>query len=152
MKNLKDVRNHGQYIPRNPKKYVGRYPIITRSSWEEKLARWLDANPCVLEWSSESIFIAYFDPVTQKRRRYFPDFYVLMKSADGKTQQFIIEIKPAKEVHAPINRGKKSRKTLIYESKTYATNVAKWNAAMKWCSKMSMIFKILTEKELFGNK
>jgi hypothetical protein len=150
MKDSKDVRKHGQYIPKNPIKYVGRYPIISRSSWELKLFQWLDVNPCILEWSSESIFIAYFDPVTQKKRRYFPDVYMAVKGKDGKVQQFIVEVKPNKEVHPPINSNKKSRKTQIYESKTYATNVAKWNAAVQWCSKMGYVFKIITEKELFG--
>lgn len=137
-------------MPRNPQKYVGRYPIIARSSWEYSFMQWLDNNPCVMEWSSESIFIVYYDPVQSRRRRYFPDFYALIKSSDGKLQQYIIEIKPAKETRPPSIKGKKNHKTLLYENKTYATNVAKWNAAIKWCQKMGMNFKIITEKELFG--
>lgn len=152
MKNLKDIKDHGQYIPRNPKKYVGRYPIVTRSSWERSLYQWLDVNPCVLEWSSESIFIAYFDPVQQKRRRYFPDAYALIEGKNGKATPFLIEVKPFKETHSPSTRGNKSHKTLLYEQKTYATNQAKWNAAQIWCSKMGYVFRILTEKELFGKK
>ncbi len=152
MKNLKDIKTHGQYIPHNSKKYVGRYPIIPRSSWERSFCQWLDTNPAVLEWSSESIYIPYFDPVTQKRRRYFPDFYMLLEDRNGNTNQYIIEVKPSKESHPPNSRGNKSRKTLLYEQKTWATNSAKWNAAIKWCSKMGMTFKVLTEKELFGKK
>ena len=153
MKNLKDIKDHGQYIPRNPKKYVGRYPLVTRSSWERSFMQWLDVNPNVIEWSSESIYIAYFDPVQKKRRRYFPDFYMLLKDNNGNIQQYIIEIKPFKETHPPCNRNSnKSRKTLLYEQKTWATNEAKWNAAIQWCSKMNMVFRIMTEKELFGKK
>jgi hypothetical protein len=150
MKDYRDVKKIGQYIPRNSKKYIGRYPIIPRSSWERSFMQWLDANPCVIEWSSESIYIAYFDPTTMKRRRYFPDFYMLLKDHNGKIQQYIIEIKPFKETHPP-NRNK-NRKTLLYETKTWNTNQAKWNAAIQWCSKMNMVFKVITEKELFGRK
>jgi hypothetical protein len=151
MKNLKDIsKTHGRYIPKNMKKYVGRLLPVVRSSWERSFMQWLDVNPYVLEWSSESIYIAYFDPATMKRRRYFPDFYMLLKDSNGKAQQYIIEIKPLKETHPPSSRGNKSRKTLLYEQKTWITNEAKWSAAIQWCSKMGMIFKVITEKELFG--
>jgi hypothetical protein len=149
MHNIKDVRGKKQYIPHNPVKYVGKYPIIIRSSYEDKFFRWCDANPSVLEWSSESIVIQYFDPVKNKRRRYYPDVYMLVKGRE-KNQQFVIEIKPFKETHPPINRGKKKKKTLLYEERTYATNNAKWKAAINWCSKMGMVFKIITERELFN--
>lgn len=150
MKDLRDVKKNSQYMPRNPKKYTGRYPIVVRSTWERSFCQWLDNNPSVLEWSSESIFIAYFDPVTKRKRRYFPDFYMLLKDNKNNIQQYIVEIKPYKETHQPLNRKNKSRNTLIYESKTWATNQAKWNAAVKWCSKMGMVFKVITERELFG--
>jgi hypothetical protein len=152
MKDLQDVRKHGQFIPHNSKKYVGRYPIIVRSSWERSLYQWLDVNPCVLEWSSESIFIYYYDPTLMKRRRYFPDAYAMIKSKDDKITRFIIEVKPFKEVRPPSVKNNKSRKTMIYEQKTYMTNQAKWNAAQIWCGKMGYKFLVLTEKELFGKK
>ena len=150
MKSIKDVRRHGQFIPKNPTKYVGRYPIVVRSSWERSMCQWLDKNLNVVEWSSESIFINYFDPVKNKPRRYFPDFYVLMQGKDKKLKKFVVEVKPHKETKPPNNRGNKSAKTKMYESRTYSTNQAKWNAARMWCDKMGMIFLILTEKEMFG--
>jgi hypothetical protein len=150
MASIKDLRGKDQYIPHDPKKYVGKYPIIIRSSYERKFFQWCDANSSILEWSSESIAIQYFDPVKNKRRRYYPDVYMLVKGKDNKTQQFVIEIKPYKETHPPINRGRKTKKTLLWEDKTYATNNAKWKAAINWCSKMNMVFKIITERELFG--
>jgi hypothetical protein len=149
MHNIKDVRGKQQYIPHDPIKYVGKYPIIIRSSYERKFFQWCDANPKVLEWSSESIVIQYFDPVKNKRRRYYPDVYMLVKGRE-KNQQFVIEIKPFKETHPPINRGKKKKKTLLYEERTYATNNAKWKAAINWCNRMGMVFKIITERELFN--
>ena len=152
MANIKDARGKKQYIPKNPQKYVGKYPIIIRSSYEQKFFQWADVNPSILEWSSESIAIQYFDPVKNKKRRYYPDVYMLVKGRNNKHQQFVIEIKPFKECRPPINRGRKTKKTLLYEDKTYATNNAKWVAAIKWCGKMNMIFKIVTERELFGKK
>jgi hypothetical protein len=146
MKGYKDVKKHGQYIPRNPTKYVGKYPLIMRSSWERVLAQWLDMNPKIVAWSSESIVIKYFNPVKNRVARYYPDFFVQLENG----KQIIIEVKPYKETHPPYKKGKKSKKTLLYESNTWSVNQAKWKAAVKWCSKMSMEFKIMTEKEIFG--
>jgi len=139
---------HGQFIPKFPEKYVGRYPILPRSSWEYSFMQWLDMNSSIIEWSSESVTIQYYDPVYKKRRRYYPDFYMLVNKGN-KEQQFIVEIKPHKEI-VPPRRGRKSTSTRIYEQKTYETNTAKWNAAEVWCRKMGMRFMILTEKELFN--
>ena len=128
------------------KKYMGKHLPIIRSSWERIFAQWLDRNPKIIVWSSESIVIKYFDPVKNKIRRYYPDFYLQTNIGE----RFIIEVKPLKETKPPTNKGKKSNKTRLYESKTYATNQAKWKAAVNWCDKMGYKFRIYTEKELFG--
>ena len=137
---------HDIYIPKNMKKYIGRHLPIIRSSWERTFAQWLDMNPKIVAWSSESIVIKYFNPVKNRIARYYPDFFIQLENG----KQYIIEIKPFKETHPPYRKGKKSKKTMLYESKTWSVNQAKWKAAMKWCSKMQMEFKIMTEKELFG--
>jgi len=146
MKNAKDILKHGQYIPKNPIKYVGKYPIISRSSWELKFMEWLDSNPKIVAWSSESISISYFDPVKQKMRKYYPDFFLRTNN----DEDFLVEIKPLKETRPPSNSGNKKSSTRLYEQKTWATNQAKWNAAKTWCDKMGAKFKIYTEKSLFG--
>jgi hypothetical protein len=146
MKSMDDVLKHGQFIPKNPKKYIGKYPIIVRSSWERTFCQWLDNNEGVVAWASESIVIPYFDPVKGKKRRYYPDFYLKTKNGDD----FIVEIKPYKETKPPTKRGKKSTKTMLYEEKTWLTNKAKWDAAINWCERMGMKFQIHTEKSLFG--
>ena len=148
MKGVKDLKKHGQFIPTNPAKYVGRYPVIIRSSWERVFAQWLDRNPKITAWSSESIAIKYFNPVKNRVARYYPDFFIKTVAGD----EYIVEIKPHKETNPPINKGRKSKKTLLYENKTWAVNHAKFTAAKKWCEKMQMKFTIMTEKELFGNK
>jgi len=146
---LKVGRGQNVYTPMFPQKYKGRYPIVSRSSWELQFMKWCDANPNILEWSSESIKIPYLDPVKGRRRRYYPDFWVKVKDKDGNVVKYIVEIKPHKESIPPKPRGK-TNKTRRYEMKAYATNQAKWKAAKDYCRRMGLRFKVLTEKELFG--
>jgi len=148
MKKYKRNKNEKQYIPRNTEKYCGQYPIICRSSWEYKFATWLDYNKDVLEWASEGIRIPYFDPVKNKNRIYYPDFFVKFKNR----KKFIVEIKPEKHMRLPRKKGKKSDKTMMIREATYLTNQAKFKAATQYCKKFGYIFEILTEKDLFrGN-
>jgi hypothetical protein len=56
----------------------------------------------------------------------------------------MIEVKPKKQTLLKENASKKERIT-------WAVNSAKWKAAQVYCEKYNMIFKILTEKELFAN-
>jgi hypothetical protein len=140
----KKTKNTTQFIPRNPKKYVGKYPIIVRSSWERMFFQWLDVTESVVEWSSEGTTIKYFDPVLRRVRRYYPDAY--MKVNTGK--RYIIEIKPEKDLRLP-RKLKKSKKTIAIREQTYVTNQAKFEAAREYCKKLGMTFKVLTEKDLF---
>lgn len=137
------LTNAPQYIPIFPKKYTGSYPIYYRSSWEKKFMRMLDHNPDILQWSSESVVIPYYDKISERFKRYFPDFYI--KTKDG--TKWIVEIKPEKETKLPSKKGRK--KNLIYQQLTYERNQAKWKAAIKFCDKLGFKFKILTERNLF---
>ena len=75
----------GRYKVTNPKKYKGDLSeIVYRSSWELKFMRWCDFNKSVLEWGSETTIIPYKSPVDSKVHRYFVDFYIKVKSKDGK--------------------------------------------------------------------
>ena len=139
----------GQFIPKNPTKYVGQYPIVIRSSWERMFCQWLDINLTVLEWSSENIVVPYYDPVMMKYRRYFPDFWVKIKNRDDSIDKYIIEIKPYRECYPP-KKGRKTKKTLRLQESTYLTNKAKFIAATEYCHKMGYKFKIMTERELFN--
>jgi hypothetical protein len=143
------LKSDKQYIPRFPEKYVGRYPIYIKSSWETKFAQWLDYNENVIEWSSESIMIRYQDPFEPtKYRRYFPDFYAKFK--DGKS--YIIEIKPLQDCKLPTKKSKASKKTLLIREHTYHINNAKFKAAKEYAKKMGMVFEVITEKDLFRKK
>ncbi len=139
--------NKGQFIPRFPNKYTGKYPIIVRSSWERLFCQWLDANKKVTAWSSEAIIIPYYDPVQKKKRRYYPDFWMKVEN-----KKYLIEVKPFKETKPPSKRGKKSSKTKLHQEATYLTNQAKFDAAQKYCKKMGYEWKVLTERQLFKKK
>ena len=147
-------KNVTEFIPSRPGKYIGKYPIISRSSWERMFMQYCDLTRDILEWSSENIAIPYYDPVKQRNRRYYPDFWVKIQERN-RINRYIIEIKPERETRPPLKRGKKTRKTLRTQQLTYLTNKAKWKAAEQYCRKLRFGFKILTERNLFteyGNK
>ncbi len=108
---------------------------------------WCDKNENIVEWGSEEIVIPYISPVDNRVHRYFPDFYVRALTRDGRSQKFIIEVKPKAQC-APPKKQKRITKKFITEVKTYAVNEAKWKAAEEYCKDRRMIFKILTENEL----
>ena len=138
----------GKSRPSNRQKYKGDPTnIIYRSLWERKFMVWCDKNENIVEWGSEEIVIPYISPVDNRVHRYFPDFYVRALTRDGRSQKFIIEVKPKAQC-APPKKQKRITKKFITEVKTYAVNEAKWKAAEEYCKDRRMIFKILTENEL----
>lgn len=138
----------GKFVPKNPKKYVGDPTnIIFRSLWERKVMIYLDENSTVLEWRSEEIAIPYYDPTTGKYRRYFPDFIVKAKTANGGTKTLMLEVKPKKQTIEPKVQKRKT-KAYITEVTTWATNKSKWEAAREYCLDRGWEFKIITEIEL----
>lgn len=141
----------GTYKPTNKEKYKGDVNNITyRSSWELTYLRRLDLDENVLQYSSEEVIIPYRCPVhPTKVRRYFVDFYVKRKAKDGTIIEELIEIKPDKETRPPIIKNKKGKRVLK-EAITYAVNEAKWEAAETYCKKKGWIFRVVTEKELYG--
>jgi hypothetical protein len=137
----------GHYRCNNPSKYDGDPTgIIYRSSLELRFMQHLDSSPGVLQWQSEEFFIPYFDPSTNKMRRYFIDFKVVVKNGTGTLTQ-LIEIKPSKQCLPPVVPTKKTRR-FITEMLTYGTNQAKWKAAEEYCLDRGWKFKIITEKDL----
>lgn len=138
----------GRYPVRNPQKYQGNpNNVIYRSLWELKFMKYCDHNDNVLEWGSEEIVIPYLSPVDGKIHRYFVDFYMKVKRADGTVQRYLIEIKPSKFVMPPANPGRKTQR-YIQEVYTWGVNQAKWKQARKFCEDRGWKFEILTEHEL----
>ena len=130
-----------KFTPKNPNKYRGDYSnIISRSSWELRVFKWLDNNPSVLEWNSEEIVIPYLSPVDNKFHRYFPDVWVKIKGSDNRIKTYLIEIKPEYQIQEPEVK-KRITKQYITEVCTYAINQAKWKAAREYCLDRKWEFK-----------
>lgn len=140
----------GTYIPNNPTKYKGNVKdIVFRSSWELEFCKFCDNNTSVLAWASEEIAIPYPKPTDNNRiHRYYPDFWIKYKNKYGQIVQEVIEIKPENQKKQP--RKLKKVDQNLYEQLTYAINVAKWEAATKWCKSRGIKFRIVTEKDLFA--
>lgn len=148
MTDKKYVQNY--FRPINPQKYVGDLnDIVYRSSYELKAFHWCDKTPEILEWSSETIIIKYFDPTTNKVRRYFPDLYIKLQEKTGELKRYIIEIKPKRQTLPPKPSSRKKARTYLNEMNTYQKNLAKWTAAEKFCKDNGLEFIKITENELF---
>lgn len=138
----------GYFKPKHPKKYKGNPSnIIYRSSYELKLMTYLDKNQNVIEWASEEFFVPYKSPIDGHLHRYFPDFWVKKRNAEGIIETIVIEVKPRSQTIPPIPQ-KHITKNYLYEVKTWGVNQAKWEAAHKYCSNKGWKFMLVTEKEL----
>ncbi len=138
----------GKYPVKHPSKYRGDHRnVIWRSSWELRIMRFLDSNPSVVWWASEELYLPYIDPTTNKPRRYFPDFIVCVKTKNGETQTFMLEIKPDAQTKLPPTPIRQTRKYLA-EVLQFAVNRAKWQAAEEFCLDHGWTFKVITEKDI----
>jgi hypothetical protein len=133
------------FIPKNPQKLVGNAQPFARSSWELRVMMLLDQHPNVVNWASESISIPYKSPLDGRMHRYIPDFLIVYKDKTGKQRAEIIEVKPAKEAIAENAKSKRDKTAILL-------NTAKWGAAMMYCKKHGLNFRILTESDIFVSK
>ena len=139
----------GRYQPNNPLKYKGNFRnIIYRSLWELKFMKYCDSNPNILEWGSEEFCLPYRSPLDNKVHRYFPDFYMKVKQANGRIKRFIIEVKPKYQCKSPPENPKRKTKKWFNDVKNWTINQAKWKHANEFCIDNGMEFKILTEDQL----
>ena len=138
----------GFFKPRNPQKYKGNpVNIVYRSAMELKCMLYFDSHPDVLEWSSEETIVPYVSPKDNRVHRYFPDFIIKARKADGKISKVMIEVKPDKQTKPPKAR-KKNTPKYLEEQLTFAINTAKWKAAREYCAKRGMEFEIFTEHDI----
>ena len=139
----------GRYNPINPKKYRGNpNQIIYRSLWERKVMVYCDKNDAILEWGSEEIIVPYLSPWDGRIHRYFPDFYMKVKQADGSIKKFIVEVKPKAQTKEPIKNPKRKTRKWFGEVKNWGINQAKWRSAEEYCKDQGMEFKIFTEDHI----
>jgi hypothetical protein len=132
----------GLYQIKNKEKYIGQRAPIYRSSWENTFMLFLDNHPAVLQWASESIRIPYRDPLTNKQKGYYPDFFMVYIDQTGEKHAEIIEIKPDSQT------GRKKSKSAVNTAMA-VKNAAKWHAALQYCAANGIRFRLITENEMF---
>jgi hypothetical protein len=133
----------GRFEMKNPSKYVGTRTPLARSSWEFVFMRMLDEHAGVENWASESVQIPYRDPLTGKYTIYVPDFFVVYRDKNGKKHAEVVEVKPSN--HTLLEKVGKSR----YNQEQYVKNLAKWEAANKWCRQQGIKFRVVSENDIF---
>jgi hypothetical protein len=136
--------SQGFFTPKNPEKYAGRGSIRYRSSWELKFMNFLDENPAIKHWASESISIQYINPIVGKTKSYVPDFFIIYEDAQGNKKAEIVEIKPYKET--TLENAGRSQKAQIQA----VVNQAKWKAAVEFCNRQGLQFRVITEHDMFA--
>lgn len=132
----------GIYTVKNKEKYVGKGLPRYRSSWELTFMMFLDNNDNILQWASESISIPYRNPITGKQSIYVPDFLITYRNRNNQMVAEVIEIKPKKQ--SVIESKMKANERAVV-----AVNYAKWDQAVKWCKKQGLLFRVITEDDIF---
>lgn len=133
----------GKFNLKFPEKYIGVGTPRYRSSWEFAVMTMCDNNPAIQKWASESIKIPYRDPLTGKQTIYVPDFFVNYVDANGKQHAELWEVKPASQAYIEsVGRNKTNQAQFI-------KNMAKWEAARAWCKQQGILFRILSENDIF---
>jgi hypothetical protein len=132
----------GKFQLQNPQKYVGNKTPTYRSSWEFTFMTFCDNNPNVLQWASEAVHINYRNPLTGKNTIYVPDFLITYNDAAGRLHAEVVEIKPLKETTL---EGAKN----IRDQAAAILNMAKWEAARRWCKAHALTFRVVTENDIF---
>ena len=135
---------NGKYTVKNPEKYMGKKLPTYRSSWEFAFMNFCDNNPAVLNWTSESVKIPYYNPVSGKNTIYVPDFLIVYVDANQKQHTEVVEVKPSTETTMESARSYRDKLSV-------AINMAKWAAADAWARANGMRFRVITEYDIFKN-
>ena len=139
----------GKFKPKYPTKYKGDIKeIVYRSSWELKMMKYCDTTKSIVEWGSEELVIPYVSPRDGRYHRYFPDFYIKVRTKNGSLKKYIIEVKPKNQCTPPERNPKRRTGVWYNKVKTWGINKAKWKSATEFCLDHNMEFKILTEDHL----
>lgn len=141
-KTKKNSFSRGEFYPTNPQKYRGGTFPTYRSGWELTFMNFLDKHPYVLLWASEQIEIPYCSPLDNRIHRYYPDFFVVYKDKNSNIHRELIEIKPLSQTLEEMARSK-------YDKEQVLINKAKWQAALAWCNKNNIQFRIMTQQQIY---
>ncbi len=134
----------GEYVVKNPAKYVGKNRPRYRSGWELSFMTFCDNNDAIMEWASEAISIPYRHPLTGKMTNYVPDFFIRYRDRNNHIHAEIVEIKPKKQSVVESKMNNRDRAVV-------AVNYCKWAAAQKWCKRAGLSFRVITEDQMFHN-
>lgn len=132
----------GKFQLQHPEKYVGNKTPTYRSSWEFVFMQFCDNNPNITQWASEAVHINYRNPLTNKNTIYVPDFLITYTDANGNQRAEVVEVKPKKETNL---EGAKN----IRDQAAAILNMAKWEAARRWCAAQGLTFRVVTEDMIF---
>lgn len=133
----------GKFTPKNPDKYVGGRNPTYRSSWEFAFMRFCDEHPSVNRWASEAVKIPYRNPFTGKYTIYVPDFFIEYVDKNGKSHVEIIEVKPLNQTI--LEKTGKNKRNQAH----FVLNQAKWEAARAWSKQNNVLFRIVSEEDIF---
>lgn len=135
--------SQGYYTLVNPEKYIANGMPKYRSGWELTFMRFCDNNPNVISWGSECVRIPYRNPFTGKDTFYVPDFLITYQTKEGVKRAELIEIKPRAQVTLEVARSQQEKAAVVL-------NMAKWEAARRWCASKGVVFRILTEEDIYN--
>ena len=137
----------GFFIPKHPLKWINimetsePQPIVYRSGWEQKFDEWMDNTSSIFRCGAEVIRILYKDPIKNKMSFYTPDAYIEYLDNNKKIRKVLIEIKPLKETTL-------KESSNGYDKLMVAKNSMKWAAAIEYCKKRNIEFKVMHERNL----
>jgi len=135
----------GKFNLKNPEKYIGNRTPTYRSGWEFTFMKFCDEHPAVAKWASEAIRIPYRNPLSGKHTIYVPDFFIVYNDRKGKQRIELIEVKPSNQARKEkLGRSKHNQAHWI-------VNQAKWEAARAYAKQNKMLFRIVTEEDIFHN-
>lgn len=137
----------GFFVPKKPQKCLNIMetsepsPIVYRSSWEKVFAEKLDETDSVIRWGSEIVKILYKNPIKNKMSYYVPDIYMEYIDKSKKLKKLLVEIKP-------MNQSRLSECSNGYDKLQFVVNQFKWAAAIDYCKKRDIDFRVMTAHEL----
>jgi hypothetical protein len=78
---------------------------------------------------------------------YVPDFFIVYQDKRGKKRAELIEVKPRSQTTMETARSTRDKAAV-------AVNYAKWEAATAWCKQNGIVFRVITENDIYhqGNK
>ena len=137
----------GFFVPKHPLKWINimeteePQPIVYRSGWEQQFYNWMDNTSAIYRCGVELIRILYKDPIKNKMSFYVPDAYIEYLDDLKRVRKVLIEIKPLKETSL-------KETSTCYDKLMVAKNSMKWAAAIQYCKKRGIEFKVMHEHNL----